>query len=193
MRTTLIFLAIVVLVLGGSWLTSRIASAPPHVPTDGWQRYTGADFTIEYPPGYIVNESYVYEGLGPENQIPGVSFTVPASLTEGTNLSSDTRFSVEKKDGACEASEVLPALVDSFAEIDNGVTYSVASMSDAGAGNRYQEIVYVPVGSEECRILRYFIHDTVIENYEPGTVLMFNGPELHDTFDRMRRSLTELN
>src|SRR5258708_4744318 len=48
-------------------------------------------FSIGYPEGYTVDESYAYNGLGPAPEIPGVAFTIPKNYWDGTNLGSDTR------------------------------------------------------------------------------------------------------
>ncbi|MBP9816725.1 MAG: hypothetical protein KBD05_01735 [Candidatus Pacebacteria bacterium] len=181
MRTALIFLVIVALVLGGSWLTSRIQSVAPEAPNDGWKLHTALDFTIEYPPEYSV-----------ESEVNQVSFTVGTSTYEGTNLSSDTKLSVESREGECNAEAFVDSPASSTVVTDRGVTYSFVTVSDAGAGNRYEEMVYVPVDSTPCRAVRYFIHSTVVENYEPGTVRAFDRDALIATFDRMRHSVTEL-
>jgi len=183
MRTALIFLVIVGLVLGGSWLTARIQSVAPEAPKDGWKLHTALDFSIEYPPEYVV-----------ESEVNKVSFTVGTSTREGTNLSSDTKLSVEsvEVEGKCNAEMFIDTPASSTLVTDQGVAYSFVTVSDAGAGNRYEERVFVPVDSSPCRVVRYFIHSTAVENYDPGTIEAFDHTALIATFDRMRRSITEL-
>ena len=183
MKTSLIFLVIVALVLGGSWLTTRINSVSHEAPRDGWKLHTALDFTIEYPPEYVM-----------ESDVQKVSFTVGTSTREGTNLSSDTKLSVESvvAEGTCNAEQFIDTPASSTLVTDQGVAYSFVTVSDAGAGNRYEEIVYVPVDSTPCRVIRYFIHSTAVENYDPGTIEAFDHAALIATFDRMRRSITEL-
>ena len=61
---------------------------------------------------------------------------------------------------------------------ENGTEYSVASLSDAGAGNLYEEKVYALVGTSPCLAVRTFIHSTNIANYDPGTVTAFDEAAL---------------
>ena len=61
----------------------------------------------------------------------------------------------------------------------------------AGAGNLYEEIVYVPnlPGNAGCYGIRYFIHSGNIANYEPGTMAEFDRTTLLAEFDRIRHSV----
>jgi hypothetical protein len=147
-------------------------------------------FAISYPAQWSVDTAYQYQELGPGKTIDGVSFMVPAALTKGTNLAGDTRLSVEHLDGPCTADRFLdsPQNVHSVTEGDR--TYSVATEDGAGAGNRYEESVYALSGTSPCLAVRYFIHYSAIENFDPGTVKAFDRAALVATFDRMRRSLS---
>lgn len=151
-------------------------------------------FTLKYPPLYTVDPSYTYTLLGPDIVRKGVSFTVPSDLTTGTNLSKDTRVSVEHLDGkvSCSVGDfvTLPVNVRGAELTDGGTTYMVASTTDAGAGNRYEEYLYLLKDSTPCVAVRYFIHYSVLENYTPGSVTAFNKTSLLSTFDEVRRSLT---
>lgn len=160
---------------------------------------SGAEgFSIRYADGFSVDPNYQYQELGPGNEISGVKFTIPASMATGTNLSPDTYFSVETISlatstvSSCEASLFLDvrALADEPASItENGITYSVASSTDAAAGNRYEETVYAIPGTNPCIAVRYHIHYGVFENYEPGTVKRFDRSAVIDQFDAMRKTL----
>ncbi len=72
---------------------------------------------------------------------------------------------------------------------DNGVDYSVATTSGAGAGNRYDEAVFAIPGTNPCTAVRYFIHYGVIQNYPAGSVTEFDRTSLVNTFDAIRRTL----
>lgn len=149
-------------------------------------------FSIRLPAGYTVNESYRYQARGPGKDIPGVSFTIASSTAHGTNLSADTHMSLERvqatsTESICSARTFLdatPVLVN-----DGNTTYSVASTTGAGAGNRYAEIVYAIPGTNPCVALRYYIHSTVYENYPTGTVQRFDETMLRAQFDAIRRTL----
>lgn len=150
-------------------------------------------FSIRYPDGFTVNKSYVYSALGPSKETHGVSLTIPTSTAQGTNLSNDTYVSVESipRVENCDASLFLdPAskVVSSTFSSDEG-TYSVASSTGAGAGNRYEETVYAVPGTNPCVAVRYFIHYGVLENYPQGAVHAFDHVALLAEFDKIRKTL----
>ena len=149
-------------------------------------------FSIRYPSNYSVNPSYVYQELGPGKDINGVKFTIPESMATGTNLSGfDTGVSVEKIPNAqdCNAKLFLYPEVASLNITDNGVDYSFASSTGAGAGNRYEEEVWAIPNTNPCVAVRYFIHYMAIENYPPKVVSNFNRDALLKQFDQIRQSL----
>lgn len=148
-------------------------------------------FSLRYPVGYTVDESYHYQSLGPGHDISGIKFTIPASMATGTNLGSDTYVSVEEipHTQSCSALLFLSSGATVKNTTDAGTTYSVASVSDAGAGNRYEETVYALPGTNPCIGVRYFVHYSVIDNYPPGTVKQFDSATLLKQFDSIRRAL----
>ncbi len=167
----------------------RVAPDPGGLP----RIFLGAakGFSIRYPADYTVDTAYRYQALGPGEQIPGVAFSVPASLARGTNLSADSHLSVETMPSAgdCTAARFLGGGVHDSTVSDAGTTYSFARRTDAGAGNRYQEMVYAVPGTSPCLAVRYLIHWTVLENYPSGTVTAFDRPALLNRLDAMRRTL----
>ena len=164
-------------------------------------------FSIRLPVGYSIDESYKYQELGPKKDISGVKFTIATSTAAGTNLGSDSYVSVEQiakvnssahpdgtvGAGGCTASLFLDkgAVVSTI--IDGGTSYSVASSTGAGAGNRYEETVFALSGTSAswrtCTAIRYFIHYSVIENYPAGVVHEFDKQALRNQFDAIRRAL----
>jgi membrane-bound inhibitor of C-type lysozyme len=149
-------------------------------------------FSIRYPEGYTINTDYKYQEIGPGKDISGVSFTIPSSVTEGTNLSQDAYISVEEIPQTLDCSASLFFGSGASApetQTDQGVTYSVASETGAGAGNRYEETVYAISGTNPCVAVRYFIHYGVIENYPEGAVQEFDKQALLSQFDEIRRTL----
>lgn len=149
-------------------------------------------FSIRYPAGYTINESYTYQNLGPGKNIRGVKFTVPSTTAAGTNLNPETGLSVEEIPATttCSASMFLYGAPAAQTVTDQGITYSVASSTGAAAGNRYEETVYALPGTNPCVAVRYFIHYGVIENYPSGSVKQFDEQSLLSQFDAIRRSLT---
>ncbi len=150
-------------------------------------------FSIRYPNGYSVNESYIYQALGPGKDIGGIKFTVPAGMATGTNLSGfDTGVSIEEIPDIqnCNASLFVSAENNQFSQInDNGIDYSVASSIGAAAGNIYEEKVWAIPETNPCIAIRYFIHSTNIDNYTPGTIEEFNKTVLLEEFDKIRKTL----
>jgi hypothetical protein len=162
--------------------------AAPALAQDQTYRDPSLGFSIAYPAGWTVDAHYARD-LSPP--IHGVAFTVPASFTAGTNLGSDTRLSVEHVAGPCSASRFLDAAVDEHSVTEDGRTWSVATASDAGAGNRYEETVHAVARGETCFGIHTFIHYAAIENFDPGTVRAFDRAALGNIFDRMRRSFAD--
>lgn len=141
---------------------------------------------------YSVDTSYSYTALGPQNPIAGVKFTIPSSFATGTNMSRDTYISVEHLADAqeCSAEAFLGTPSIPLDIIQEGVvSYSFASTSEAGAGNRYDEYVYARQNTSTCIAVRYFIHYGAIENYNAGTVTAFDKDALIAKFDAIRKTL----
>ena len=151
-----------------------------------------AGVSMRYPQGYSIDGAYTYQAAGPGKEIPGVKFTIPPSVATGTNLSSDSYLSVEflVKKQSCNAKLFLGGMAETAQSVtDDGMTYSVASSSDAGAGNRYEETVYALPGTNPCIGVRYFIHYGVLENYPAGSVKAFDRTALISEFNAIRRTL----
>jgi len=148
------------------------------------------EYSLRFPSGYLIDESHAYQ-MEPGKNIFGVKFAVPSSAILGTNLSKDSYISVEtlSQITECEADLFLFGAKESKELTDNTMAYSVASTSDAGAGNRYEETIYAIPGTNPCVAIRYFIHYTVLENYPSGTIKAFDKASLLRGFDAIRRTL----
>jgi len=155
----------------------------------------GSDgFSIRYPADYGVNTDYQYQAFGPGKEIGGASFTIPPAIAEGTNLSKDSYVSVEAipQTQTCDAGLFLTDSgqgINLHEATEDGVTYSVASSTGAGAGNRYEETVYAIPGTNPCLAVRYLLHTTVLENYPPDTVTAYDRDILLAQFDAIRKTL----
>ena len=148
-------------------------------------------FSIRYPVNYTVDESFAYQALGPGKDIAGTKFTIPVSLAKGTNLSTDSYVSVEHMPASteCSAKDFLGMGATVTTVDDNGTTYSLGKLSDAAAGNRYDETVYAIPGTNPCVAVRYFVHYGVFENFTPGSITKFDEGALIAQFDAIRKTL----
>jgi hypothetical protein len=140
--------------------------------------------------GFKIEEPFT-RVLTPKKSIDGVRFTIPASMATGTNLSRDSYLSIEHiaSSTACSAKMFFDGVSNASSFTDGGVTYSVATSSEAAAGNRYEEVVYGVQGTNPCVGVRYFVHYGVFENYASGTVTAYNKNALIASFDQIRRTL----
>ncbi len=172
-----------------------VAPEPVGTPLPQVYSNSGDGFSLRLPGGYITDESYKYQNLGPGKEISGIKFVIPTATATGSNLSQDSYISAEEipQTQDCNAILFLGGVAGGQAPIrtlvDGDTTYSVASSTGAGAGNRYEETVYALPGTNPCIALRYYIHYSVFENYPPGTVREFDRAALLAQFDAIRRTL----
>jgi hypothetical protein len=154
------------------------------------QVYEGEGFSILLPEGYTVKPIFKNE-IGPGFPTEGVKFTISTSTYAGTNLSGDSYISYESipNSTTCSA-DMFDSIASSQASVTEGdISYSVASSSDAAAGNRYDQKVYAFPGTNPCVAIHYFIHYGRIENYPEGNVKEFDEAALLKTFDSIRKTL----
>ena len=202
MKNRLTIIAIICILIFGIWYGVKAPTTPlAQVSTLAVSRnYTNTrfGFSLTVPTyskvpsqdGFLINEAYTYQ-LIPGETIVGVNFTIPISLREGTNLSEDSYISFETIPNVkqCTADIFLSNSTKTTTEKDGTTLYSVASSSEAAAGNRYEEIVYALEKNNKCIAIRYFVHYGVFENYPAGTIREFDKQKLFSSFDAIRRSL----
>jgi membrane-bound inhibitor of C-type lysozyme len=173
-----------------SSVSTEIRLSTPYVSTN-------ATFSLRLPgvktdtvDGYTINESF-QNTLNPSTTISGVQFTIPVSVATGTNLSSDSYLSIEHipNSETCDAEMFLDGAHATSTLVENGITYSVASSTNAGAGNRYEETIYVVKESNPCVAVRNLIHYTVLDNHASGTVTEFDELSLKAVFDQIRQTI----
>jgi hypothetical protein len=153
------------------------------------------EFSIRYPKDYKLNEDYSYKILGENNIINGISFQVPSSLTDGTNLSADSYISVEAIDSSnkeCALSNFVgeDRELETFEIKINNNSYLQTSFMELTAGNRYSQRVYITdEDNYTCLAVRYFIHYMDISNYPENEVSDFNEDKLLENFNLIRDSI----
>ncbi len=199
-----VIVVILMLAIGGAIayrgpLLRLVAPAPKAPPvatttpdtTAAWQSYATSTYSFKYPQSYAFNTAYAYDQFGPAKLIVGVSITIPAAMATGTNLSADTRLSIEQLPRAkkCTGDIFILANVAAQNITAEGTDYSLATTSGAAAGNLYEEHVYALATSTPCTAVRYLVHSANIANYEPGAVREFDRAALLGEFDKIRRSV----
>lgn len=186
MKTFRLLLAIVPALAAGA----ALAAESPAVSTAGWSTYKGNGYTILYPPHFTVDTHHSYDALGKGRSIVGTSFTVPGSISQGTNLSPDSYLSVEVFPFiTCTPHAYLSSPEDQKPVTDGTRTWLVATDDEGAAGSVYEETVYALQGSTPCIGVRYFVHSANIGNFDPGAVRAFDEGKLTALFDAMRTSL----
>ena len=211
MNKTITFLlgGLIVVILGAwywsTYLNGDILNSPPVQPlSENSATHIYLDdvigFSITLPTAlsevvndvlYFVDTSYAYTAMGPGNSIKGVKFTIPGSVASGTNLSRDSYLSVEhlEKGQACTLSSFMEnSRAKAQTIYEGGAIYTFASSSEAAAGNRYEEYLYVLSDSNPCIAVRYFVHFGAIENYDSDTISAFNKAALLADFDSIRKT-----
>ncbi len=168
--------------------TQNVAEAPEVASEESATSFTSDayGFSVRYPNGFLVQNDYRYAALGPGREIPGVAFLVHAVLIAGTNLSADSALTVEVLENveSCTADLFVGEGAEVSSRTDvQGRTWSVAEVSDAGAGNLYYSRVNAIAWGPRCYGLRLFAHTTRIENYDPGTVTEYDRAALDRAYE----------
>ncbi len=187
-----IFIIAIIWIAFGSHPGEQEAQTPDLVEIEQGLLYKNPDlgFELRLPTGFTFNEAYVNQLFGPGREIRGVEFRIPASLSTGTNLSSDSHIALEKLSNVSCAPETFLELPQNEETVTLGAnTFTFAQSSGAGAGNRYDENIYITKRGTDCFALRYFIHSTNVGNYDPGTVTEFDRAKLLETFDQIASTL----
>ena len=164
--------------------------------TTSMRSYTNSQppFSIQYPSNFTLDPNYLYGELGPGKSIMGIKFTIPESLTAGTNLASDTYLSIEwvpsDQNPRCVPSFFLPGSAQDQVVSTSDNLYVVASTTGAAAGSTYEETVYSYAGPDMpfCVVERYFIHAGNIANYPAGSVKAFDREALVAQFEEIYKT-----
>jgi len=196
---TITVIVLVVLGVGGfvwyTWPRDREPEVviPPQEeePIETTRTYTSTSlgYSLTYPLAYTQSD-HTYEFSPTKNIEGGFKVTVPVALATGTNLSSDSYLAIEQLPNArnCTGDIFLTANVKASDTTEGGVTYSVASSTEAAAGNHYEEWVWALNDSTPCTAVRYYIHSSTDAT---GTA-EFNHEVLLQEFNSIRQSLRKI-
>lgn len=147
-------------------------------------------FRVAVPDGFVPDTDYINFDLGPGHEIAGVGFHIPATFSQGTNLSTDSHVAIERlNEVSCTPADFLDSPSPTETTTRGSNSFAVAHQVGAAAGNLYDETVYVTEKDNHCYAVRYFIHSSNIGNYPAGTVKEFDRASLLASFDRFLGSL----
>jgi hypothetical protein len=142
------------------------------------------EFSIWYPET-AASSQVNFDGFLPVTQTPVVSFVLPSSMFQGTNLGEAGVYIGATTTPAIVSActQVLPDSGESATttETINGSAFTVFTASDAGAGNFYESKIYRTVQNGACLEIVELLHSGNIGNYTPGTVVEFD----HAKFSRI--------
>lgn len=200
---TIITIIVVALVAaGGYWAWSNFMSvepepqpAPivetPQAPQNSTYASSTMKFSLTYPQAFTLQEQYAYTRVSPTKPISGVTFAVPSTFTQGTNLASDSGIAVEQlpRATACTGDIYLKANVKAQSVTEGAITYSLATSTETAGTDVFEEMVYAIPGSSPCIAVRYFLHSNAIGNMATGT-RAFDRAGVIAAFDTIRRSMS---
>lgn len=195
----LVLIIIVLVVIGGFvwWHSTQTAAtgtpvtstttAPVSADTSTYTN-SALGFTIQYPSMAAASQTD-FNGFLQVTQTPVTSFVLPASLSQGTNLSSAGVYvgatSSPKIVAACTSTASTTGEIAQGTQTINAQQFAVFTASDAGAGNFYESKSYRTIKNGSCVEIVELIHSTNIANYPAGTVTAFNHDQFSGVLDAM--------
>ncbi|HVW71557.1 MAG TPA: hypothetical protein VHB93_00180 [Candidatus Paceibacterota bacterium] len=179
--------------------TGSTVTPPPQQDTSSWQVFGTALFTIRYPQIFTNNAVESNDewrsGANGDAGTLDLSIMLPKSYMPGTNFS-DAKLTVGHSASAAPVSNCLkpdPSGGPSSSmttRLINGVSFTVFTSSDAGAGNLYDTTSYRTMHNNTCIAVEYTIHYTQIANYPPGTVTQFDESKVAAMLDSVVDTFT---
>lgn len=151
-------------------------------------RDTEFGFSIEYPET-AASSNTDFTGYLPLTQTPVISFILPRSMGEGTNLSEAGIYI-----GATSTPDIMERCSTSSIGVGetfigtttiNGATFGVFTSVEAGAGNLYDSTAFRTVHNARCLEIVELIHSTNVANYPEGTVVEFDKPKFQGYLEKM--------
>lgn len=105
-----------------------------------------------------------------------VGIVLPKALSKGTNLGEAALYIGASSTAAAKASwnKAQNGETSTGTFVWNGVSYAVFTMTDAGAGNLYDMVIYRTLHKGVCFEVVELLHSSNIGNYPAGTVKEFD-------------------
>ena len=161
----------------------------------GWHtyRHPALGYSISYPPDWTFDKDGAYSFSNPA--LKGSAIHVPARLTNGTNLSANSRLSVESLPGSsCTPAQFASQTADPIAGVHtlkaDGRVYTAAVSEDPYPGRDAKSYLFLINGTSPCIAVRYLVIASDMGAYDPGTVRAFDAKKLTALFDRIRATVT---
>jgi hypothetical protein len=171
---------------------AAIAGGAAAVPA-GWHTYSDPKlgYAVSYPPDWKFEKDGAYSFSNPT--LKGIAIHVPVRMTDGTNLSENSRFSVETLPGSnCTPAQFASKSADPIEGVHSlkadGRSYTAALSDDPYPGHDDKSYLFVIKGT--CIAVRYLVVASDLGAYDPGTVRAFDNKKLMALFDSIRATLT---
>jgi len=159
----------------------------------GWHSYSSPTlgYSIAYPADWTFEEDGAYSFSNPT--LKGIAIRIPGRMTNGTNLSPNTRLSVETLPGSnCTPAQFASKTADPIEGVHSlkadGRSYTAAVSDDPYPGHDDKSYLFVIKGT--CMAVRYLVVASDLGAYDPGTVRAFDNRKLMAQFDGIRATLT---
>lgn len=186
-------------------LLAAACSKPDNAGTDQWSTYTAPPeqgFSIKYPDNYRIT-TYRPGEERPGNYLPVVDKSAVVTIFrkdqpgKKTNLDSAgisvIIYNGCKSSGKCYDFENPPEQTArqkcADVTIQNRI-FKAAKGFDAGAGHSAGVESFRIFHNNKCYEISFYISETSIENYEPGTVTKFDRKKIHAELEGMLKTFT---
>ena len=176
----------------GGAFSLRVAINPPGQATQDFWYFDG-----KIPLGISYTDEFAPTDLMVPVNVKGtrmltLAFIDPAFYSPKTNLIEATLVLAATRDPAIVASCTQPSTqvaetVTGQVKVNN-YTFTRSEFSGAAAGNRYDQIAYRTVWSNNCIELVFLIHSANIANYPAGTVVEYDQAALLNKFEAILNS-----
>jgi len=209
MKQTWLWVAIIVLLLIGAfvWWNSGANPTAPTMSTSTAVTTTTGDiiagvpnatytnsrlsFTITYP-STATSSAFDFSGFLPRTQTPVVSFVLPSSMSQGTNLGEAGVYigatTTPAAMRACESPVSNGGETSVGTTTINGQEFASFTSSDAGAGNFYDSKIFRTYQNGACFEIVELLHSGNIGNYPAGTVSEFDKSKFQGILDAIVRT-----
>jgi len=162
--------------------TGGQVTTPPD-DTSTWEVFADSVFSMSYPDVFTVNQIATGDewraGANGDAGTLDFSITLPKSYMPNTNFD-DAKLTLGHSTNTTSVADCLKPDASGgpntsmTTKLINGVSYTVFTSSDAGAGNLYDTTSYRTVKNKTCVAVEYTIHYSQFANYPAGSITVFD-------------------